>query len=441
MKLATLIGFVVLAAILGFSPTANAQNFWQATSTIPGVSLYNVNALAVGSGDVLFVATNDTGLYRSTDNGTTWGRLDAPPMKKYFGSLAVDPSGNVYAGSFGGTAYKSTDNGNTWQSVTIGTATSIITSFAFGSGSTIYVGTGLDGVFTSHDGGSTWGQAYVGHKGTNVFPMTIDPSGNIFVGTYGDGFYRSTDEGKTWDQEGLSGRRVNSLVIGSDGHTLAGTDFGLFRDSFRFDTLQQEPLIVDTVRVWHRLPDTAQTQADTAMRNLQISSLIATSGGHILVGTYGSGVYHSTDNGASWSQVNTGITRLQARTLAINSAGYVFCGTSNGSVFVSTQPEPNAPPVIPPKVTAPVALFRIEQNYPNPFNPSTTIPYSVSIRSYASIRIYNAVGQEVATILNGEVEVGDHVARWDASGFPSGVYYYRFQSPSYSQTGKLVLMK
>ncbi|MEW5799537.1 MAG: T9SS type A sorting domain-containing protein [Bacteroidota bacterium] len=83
----------------------------------------------------------------------------------------------------------------------------------------------------------------------------------------------------------------------------------------------------------------------------------------------------------------------------------------------------------------------LSQNFPNPFNPATTIYYSVREEGVVTLKIYNSLGQEVATLLNERKEVGYHYAEWDASQFPSGVYYYRITNGAVTETKRMVLTK
>jgi hypothetical protein len=85
--------------------------------------------------------------------------------------------------------------------------------------------------------------------------------------------------------------------------------------------------------------------------------------------------------------------------------------------------------------------FALYQNYPNPFNPSTTISYDLPVRSRVKLVIYNLLGQEVATLVNGEQEPGRYNVKFDASGLPSGVYFYTLQTPYFTKTNKMVLVK
>ncbi len=83
----------------------------------------------------------------------------------------------------------------------------------------------------------------------------------------------------------------------------------------------------------------------------------------------------------------------------------------------------------------------LQQNYPNPFNPSTTIRYTLSERSLVSLKIYNILGQEVATLVNGFSEAGEKSVEFKASHLASGVYFYRLMAGDFVETRKLVLLK
>jgi hypothetical protein len=86
--------------------------------------------------------------------------------------------------------------------------------------------------------------------------------------------------------------------------------------------------------------------------------------------------------------------------------------------------------------------FSLAYNYPNPFNPLTTIHYTLFTSALVSLKVYNILGQEVATLLNNEaMGEGMHEVQFDASGLPSGVYFYRMQAGEFSATKKLLLMK
>jgi hypothetical protein len=87
------------------------------------------------------------------------------------------------------------------------------------------------------------------------------------------------------------------------------------------------------------------------------------------------------------------------------------------------------------------ASYSLSQNYPNPFNPSTTIAFSIPELSEVSLRVYNLLGEEVATLASGVFPAGSYQRVWDAHGLASGFYIYRLTTPRYSETKKLMLTK
>jgi hypothetical protein len=81
------------------------------------------------------------------------------------------------------------------------------------------------------------------------------------------------------------------------------------------------------------------------------------------------------------------------------------------------------------------------QNYPNPFNPSTDIQFSIAHAGFVSLKVFDLLGREVATLVSEELPARNHTRQWNASAIPSGVYFYRLQSGLFVETKKLVLQK
>ncbi|MGO9480236.1 MAG: aryl-sulfate sulfotransferase [Candidatus Kryptoniota bacterium] len=85
--------------------------------------------------------------------------------------------------------------------------------------------------------------------------------------------------------------------------------------------------------------------------------------------------------------------------------------------------------------------YELYQNYPNPFNPATQIKYSIPNNGFVTLKVYNILGQEVATIFSGTQKAGNYTANFDANKFASGVYFYRLQAGSFSSVKKMILIK
>jgi hypothetical protein len=85
--------------------------------------------------------------------------------------------------------------------------------------------------------------------------------------------------------------------------------------------------------------------------------------------------------------------------------------------------------------------FRLYQNYPNPFNPSTKISWQLPVGSRASLKVYDVLGKEVATLVNEYRQAGKYETKFNAETLPSGVYFYRLQAGSFVQTRKMILLK
>ncbi len=89
----------------------------------------------------------------------------------------------------------------------------------------------------------------------------------------------------------------------------------------------------------------------------------------------------------------------------------------------------------------PVKSFQLFANYPNPFNPSTLIRYQLPVNCFATLKIYDILGKEVATLVNETQTAGNHTAMFNGSAFPSGVYFYTLRAGTFMETKKLMLIK
>ncbi len=259
----------------------SGQNFWAHTNGPQGGDGI---ALATNpSGDV-FVGTQGDGVFRSTDNGETWTGVNNGLTATNVRALAINSASHIFAGTFGG-AFRSTDNGDSWTAVNNGLEFPFVISLAINSSGDIFAGTFEGGgVYRSTDNGDNWTLVDNGLTNTYVTSLAINASGHVFAATFGGGAFRSTDNGDGWTglNTGVPNATFLSLAINASGYIFAGGDplggpVGVLRSTDNGDS-------------WQPVNNGLTTGNG-------INALLATPNGSLFAGTYGDGVFRSTDNG------------------------------------------------------------------------------------------------------------------------------------------------
>jgi hypothetical protein len=229
----------------------------------------------------------------------------------------------------------------------------------------------------SSDNGETWNKRNNGLPASPVVTaLTSNELGVLYLGTQTGAFYTSTNQGNAWINKptGLQGpsNKIKNIIC---------------------------------------LP------------NNQLMINVDAASGYVGTNFEDYGIFHSTNNGTAWQFQNTTSSQSSRETAAAlfrTKDNRILVGVSHG-VMMGTP----ATTSVAPLGIHPATQHSLEQNYPNPFNPSTAISYQLSALSVVDLRVFDALGREVATLVRAEQPPGGYNARFEAGLLSSGVYFYR----------------
>jgi photosystem II stability/assembly factor-like uncharacterized protein len=406
--------FVTLASGV-YRSTDNGQD-WKGVF-IPPTSISKVLESKVNSQGTIFVI-NDfnhsgmSGMYRSTDNGDHWDTLPELDCRV----LEISPTDMILQGTpYGGAPiYRSTDNGNSWTKVDSldGNAISAF-CFAFNAKNQIFAGAKLRSwgeLWRSLDSGKTW--AYL-NNGLPTGPQSIFASLVNRFGDYG----------------------VNVIGINKTGIIFASTDSGFYRSTNNGESWKEIDQTLPLTLITYLSSSSGPPKPLFGLP--EVYSITFNSLDRVYI-AYNRGVYYSTDDGDTWIPYVTDENKNHGmKSLAFDAEGYLYGGDFSGTIYrsqFSTTSVHELRKIVPQR-------WELSQNYPNPFNPTTNILFSIPSQSFVTLKVYDLLGREVTTIVSEQLLAGSYRRQWNAEGFPSGIYFYRLQSASLSETKKLLVIK
>ena len=402
-----LVLFIIIFELSFVSNTCIAQ--WIQTSNPNGGT---VNTL-VASGYNLFAGTHAGGIFKTTNDGNNWTTNNIGLSNLNVVSLAIIGL-NIFAGTYGGGIFLSTNNGYGWIEVNNGLSNMYVNAI-IASGANIYAGTNI-GVFMTSNNGASWSLLNNGLTNLSVLSFAITET-CIYAGTFSSGIFLSTNNGDSWVamNEGLTNTFVYSLAV-SGANIFAGTyGGGVFMSSNNGSN-------------WFNI--------NMGMTNKYVMALVV-SGSNLFAGTL-NGIFLSTNNGTNWIQKNQGINPVQAFYCFSIKDNFIFTGAQYGSIWRRSLTEIIGIQNISTEMSS---TYSLSQNYPNPFNPTTTIKFVLARKGKASIIILDMLGKEIAKLVNEFLNAGTYTVDWNASDFPSGVYFCRLQTEDYKETKRIVLVK
>ncbi len=185
-------------------------------------------------------------------------------------------------------------------------------------------------------------------------------------------------------------------------------------------------------------------QIDNGGGNKNIESLVINTSNHLFMAVWDYNdqigkVLFSSNNGNNWTEINSGLSDAHIYSLDINSNGYIFAGTQGNSVFRSINSTTNIT-----DHSHSLPDYLLSQNYPNPFNPSTKISWQAPVSGWQTLKVYDVLGNEVATLVNEYKPAGSYEVEFNSTigshQLANGVYFYQLKAGNYVKTKKMILL-
>lgn len=365
-------------------------------------------------------------IFKTTDGGNAWI------------NQSVDRTFHLYSVSFwtrdygfacgthplGGPYYevvvlKTTNGGNNWSVSKIQGFTDAY-SICFADSQTLYVAGGFNSecwYAKTNDAGNTW-RALRFYDWRPLYSVHFANSNTGFLVGGGDGLFNGRlfthNGGKSWYYPG-------SLVFDGilKGVCSVGNSFACAVGNNGIVTTTGDGGV--------------EWSTQTVTSNNLNSVFFSSSSNGYAVGDLGT-IIQTSNGGSNWSTQYVGNKTLRAIYFPKDRIGYavgdsgVILKTTTGITSVSLE-------------GLPTNQFALYQNFPNPFNPSTTIRFSLPISNLVTLKIFDLLGREIETLVNGRLSAGEYHTKWNAADHPSGTYFYRLQVDGFVQSRRLILLK
>ena len=397
---------------------------WVVQQSGTSETLYAVKAV---DNNVVWTAGTNGSVLVTTNGGASWTSVGGGIIGSDFVYAVEALDANtafIAANSNTAKIYKTMNGGVSW-SLVFSQTDGFIGGIQMKSALEGYaIGSPMGGKWTvlkTTDGGNTWNRLTTEptQVGNEQGLLSVQLLGNtIWFGTTTGKVYRSNDLGLTWISATTSGLLVYGLHFNSASLGLIGFNSGT------------SDISTNGGDSWE-IVNAAGSQDITC---------ISGAGNEFWV-TNGADISYTNSNGQTWKSSDpgfSGIVPLWAVSIsptssnlngwAVGESGMILYYQRNAtSIKSDTQPL--------------LTEYALEQNYPNPFNPSTKINYSIPQSGLISLKVYDVLGNEIATLVNAEKPAGNYEVNFNASQLSSGIYFYKLQVGLFVETKKMILLK
>lgn len=426
---------IFLIVLLSIASLCSAQFVVQNTPTTN-----YVNSISSPSNSVAWASGPSQQLIRTTTSGESWISAlgNIPSTLRFIDIWAQDSlTAHLSATGNGGTEayiFKTSDGGTTWQQKFFQSGGFINATFFINSLTGFASGDPVGGRWTflkTSDGGNTWdssGMYLSAPAGEVGVANCLFYAGNkIWFGTQSGKIYYSANSGNNWVITDTYMTGVQSIFFND-----AATGRGFAADNY----YENDTTLLTT---FDGISWIMATPPDLD----RIPGLTGIPGSSNYWITKASSIYRTTNNGDSWHMVynnlppNPVLLDICASRSGPSPRNIYVC-RNDGKIVKGNADVSSGIELISIEVPD---RFELKQNFPNPFNPTTKIIFNLRNSGNVSLKIYNQSGQLISELVNEYKTPGSYSVDFDGSNFPSGVYFYKMQSGTTTDTKKMILIK
>jgi len=446
----------------GIFKSTDGGNTW---TNVYSTGVSNYLEIGCDSLNNVYVANVSNGLIYSTDGGQNFTTI---PASTFGGSnvntVACGKNGHIFVGVTNGGVWRSTDYGATFTNTGAQTYTIVSIGIDKFNADRIYAGSSsasLNGFFISTDGGATFGSSTLS---LNIWQILQSSSNDLYVATTSSPypFSKSTDGGLTWATTGsqpaaMRGATldlIDDIYIAGNGGVYKSTNGGaaFINHNFTFTsnkilTFENKIMVCASGTTNGGVWIFTDTQIPVELSSF---TAIATNGTVKLswetateLNNSGFEILRSIQNNDEWATI--GFVPGFGTTTKAHTYSFIDSDVQNGNYSyrlkqIDFDGSYEYSKIVEVEVIQLLA-FTLEQNYPNPFNPSTKIKYQIPVGGFVNLKVYDVLGNEIATLINQEKSAGSYNIEFNAFGIPSGIYFYTLKAANYIQTRKMILLK
>ncbi len=420
--------------------------------------------LAVSFIDIqTYAAIGQNGIiYKTTNSGLNWSKINSGLTFREInsGDFLNQNTGYFFAS---GELIKTTNQGVTW-SVTPIDSTSGMSGGYIGNNGSVYV-FGFNFVKRSTNGGMNFSNIF-SISNYQIYCAYFLNSNTGYLGASDNKIFKTTDAGSTWDQRSPlytnNAYSIKDLLFvndsmgfacGSGGWVNRTTNYGKvwYSEYLQFVQTNNDLFFLNSRTGFMANSSLIHKTTNSGVNWIRydlpfagpLSSVSFTDSATGYVCAYSGKIYKSTNGGANWFELNSGCSQLLYSVKFVNpNTGFVF--GRNGTIMKTTDAGSSITEALPVSQSVP-SNYQLFQNYPNPFNPVTNIKFQIPVGNgrdrWVKLIVFDLLGKEIITLVNQQMQPGSYNVDWDASNFPSGVYFYKIEAGDFLESKKMVLVK